>query len=124
MSLDNQALDTAQAALGHRFPASYRARMLRKNGGQLDLDGEPWWLFPIADHTDRKSLARTADDVVRNTAVARSDGLGFPADGIAIAHNDAGDLLLFRAGDPQVWVFRLRGGGTTVAAADFDELTG
>jgi hypothetical protein len=115
-----------EAELGVSFSASFKLHMSRCNGGEVSIDDEVWWLFPFRDSTDRRTIRRTAEDIRRETQTAQQDGLGFPADGIAIAHNGSGDLLfLRREGDrlqDEVWVFRLHGGELSVALNDVDEL--
>jgi hypothetical protein len=109
-----EKITEAEKRMGKTFPAVFKLNMSRNNGGEISLDGETWWLFPFRDNTDRKSIRRTSNDIERQTSTAHEDGLGFPADGIAIGHNGAGDLLLLRHAESvignEVWLFRLRGG--------------
>lgn len=92
--VEESRIRKAEEAPGVRFPGSYRRRMQRDNGGELVVEEEGWWLFPILDDSDRKRLARTCNDVVRETRLSR-EWPGFPADGVAIADNEAGDRLIF-----------------------------
>lgn len=118
-------LDAAEAALGVRFPSAYRARLAADNGGELCAGDEVWWLHPVRDDSDRRRLARTCNDVVRETRDARARP-GFPAQAVAIAHNGAGDCLVFvpasaHAGslDEPVWRWDHRGDGLERVADDF-----
>lgn len=122
------ALQGAEAALGRRLPAAYRSRLGRDNGGEVRIDAETWFLFPVRDERSRRSLSRTAQDVIVETRIALETGLGFPEDGLAIGANGAGDLLTLRAkgGDGferHVYVWRLRG-GVLEAAGDVDDVFG
>ena len=83
----------AETQLGMQFPASLRSHLIADNGGELDLDDDTWWLFAVADNSDRKRLARSANHIVRETAKARTWS-GFPAKAVAIAHNGSGDCLI------------------------------
>ena len=99
-----------EAAMGVVFPLELKLRMSRSNGGVVELDGEPWWLYPFRDPTHRKTISRTGEDIRRETEYALTELEGFPPDGIAIAHNGAGDrLFLKRDGSrmrDEVWIFR------------------
>jgi SMI1-KNR4 cell-wall len=102
----------AEASLDGTFPNIYKGHMLRRNGGEVEIDDEVWWLFPIRDESDPKRLRRTAVDVVVETRNVRSANIGFPFDCVAIGHNGAGDYLMMRRNGTQfsehVEVFRLR----------------
>ena len=80
--------------LGVSFPAAFRARMGRNNGGELSSAEDDWELYPFFDTSDRKRLSRTSNDIVRETASAR-EWRGFPPEAIAIAANGCGDQLVF-----------------------------
>jgi hypothetical protein len=103
-----------EAALNVTFPAMFKTRMARSNGDCVSLDDETWFLYPFWDPTDPRTIRRTSQDIKHETREVLQANIGFPADGIAIAHNDAGDrLLLRRRGNVlgnEVWLFRLHGG--------------
>lgn len=113
MPISSSIIAKTEELMGVTFPMDFKLHMMKRNGGQVMLDDEPWWLFPFYDPTDRRTIRRTADDIKRATKTAIADDLGFPNDGVAIAHNGAGDLLLLRGRDGKlqadVWIFRLRG---------------
>ena len=69
-----------EGSMGVTFPASFRQRMSRDNGGELELDDEPWWLIPFRDTTNKKTLSRSCNDIRRETDEARAAGSRFPAD--------------------------------------------
>jgi hypothetical protein len=92
--LELRFVKRAEGLLGRRLPLGYVAKMCRDNGGDVDIDGEVWWLYPIFDDSDRKRVSRTCNDVVRETASAR-EWPGFPPNALAIAHNGSGDHLVF-----------------------------
>jgi hypothetical protein len=82
-----------EEALGVAFPFGYLSRLRRDNGGEVLVDGEVWWLFPFRDDSDRKRLARSCNDVVRETKQLR-EWDGFPAAAVAIAKDGAGNALV------------------------------
>jgi hypothetical protein len=68
--------------------------MCRDNGGQVSTGTDVFNLFPILDSTDRKRIARTCNDIIRETASAR-EWPDFPLDALAIGANGGGDKLIF-----------------------------
>lgn len=65
-------------------------------------EGEEWTLFPVWDSTNRKTMIRSANHIVKETTSARSWS-GFPEDATAIASNGCGDLLVLYPDDDTVW---------------------
>jgi hypothetical protein len=98
--LDSRLVQQAQQKLGRALPLGYVARMCRDNGGQLSVGPDVFNLFPILDTTDRKRLARTCNDILRETATAR-EWPDFPPEALAIGDNGGGDKLVFLP-DPEV----------------------
>jgi hypothetical protein len=92
--LDIQFVRQAEAKLGRRLPLGYVARLCRDNGGQVAVGDDVFFLYPILDTSDRKRLARTCNDIVRETGQAKQ-WPGFPADAVAIGDNGGGDKLVF-----------------------------
>ena len=99
-----QFIRTAEEALSVRFPASYVAKMRAENGGTIvaappgvsidQTQDWTWELIPISDTSSTRRLSRTCNDIVRETADARTRA-GFPSDAVVIAEAGTGDLLLF-----------------------------
>ncbi len=83
-----QYLIAAEQRLGCRFPQSCRDAMLASNGGELEVAGEGWCLYPIADGSDRKRLARTCNHVIRETKVCQ-EWSSFPKEAVAIGTTGA-----------------------------------
>ena len=92
--VDSVFIDRAAEKLGIRLPLSYIAHMQRANGGEVDAADDTWQLFPIYDDSDKKRIARTCNDIVRETKVAQ-EWNGFPPNAVAIASNGTGDKLIF-----------------------------
>lgn len=86
------------------MPEGLRRRLSRNNGGEPVVDGSPddgiCWLHPVRDSSDRKRIARTASDIVSETAAARS-WPDFPMGPVVIAHNGTGDLILMLPQRPE-----------------------
>jgi len=101
--VEQQWIDDAESRLGVKLPASYRQRMTRLNGGDVEAMGDVWELYPIWDKSDKKRLSRTCNDVVRETATSRGAD-GFPQTAVAIASNGCGDqlILLPNEQDPKI----------------------
>lgn len=95
--LGHAALAAVEAELGCRFPDAYRAGMLKRNGGFVPALGPGWELVPIRDDSARKAVARTWDDVVRQTCAFRREFPWFPQDAVVLATID-GNCLLLRPG--------------------------
>ena len=127
--VDSVFIDRAAEKLGIRLPLSYIAHMQRSNGGDVDAADDTWQLFPIYDDSDKKRIARTCNDTVRETKVAR-EWDGFPPNGVAIASNGTGDKLVFVPNDSGerlaevVYWWDHETGELTAVADDFGELAG
>lgn len=123
--LDEKFVRAAEAALGARLPQDYVAELLKSNGGSVEADGDDWMLHPIADTSDRKRIARTANDVIRETNTWR-EWPNVPEGAICIADNGGGDKLVFlRRGDTfgsDVFRWYHESGNLEQVAAQFSDL--
>jgi hypothetical protein len=128
-ALHERFLADTESKLGARLPESYRVRMKKANGGELVLGEETWYLHPILDTTDRKRTSRTSNDVLRETASIKA-WPEFPSQGVAIANNGEGDMLVFlvdaAAGkvEEPVYLWRHEGGELEKVAEFFAEIGG
>ncbi|MGH7138812.1 MAG: SMI1/KNR4 family protein [Pirellulales bacterium] len=86
----------AEEQLARSLPLGYVGRICRNNGGEVRAAGDVFQLYPVLDTTDRKRLARTCNDIVRETVAAR-EWPTFPPDALAIGDNGSGDKLVFLA---------------------------
>jgi hypothetical protein len=82
-----------EAKTGFKFPVGLKAKLSKDNGGEIDLAGDCWQLIPFLDGSDRKRLARTCNDISRETA-RMHDWRGFPKDAFVVAQNGGGDYLI------------------------------
>ena len=94
--LSEEQLIRTEQALGRRFPDDYRVAMQRRNGGELTIDSEAWFLHPLQDTSDRKRIRRTANHVLYETSRAR-EWSGFPRHAVSIAEDGSGNHLIFLA---------------------------
>jgi hypothetical protein len=94
--VDERYVQVAEAALGVDLPGAYRLAMMQSNGGTIATSDDDWELYPIADDSDRKRLARTLNSIVSETQRARN-WRGFPYGAVALASNGEGDQLVFLA---------------------------
>jgi hypothetical protein len=92
--LDSRFVQQAQQKLGRALPLGYVARMCRSNGGEIPAARDVFNLYPILDTTDRRRLARTCNDILRETAAAR-EWPDFPPNAVAIGDNGGGDKFVF-----------------------------
>ena len=95
--VEERFIRATEEELGVRFPASFVAKMLNENGGEVEF-GPPgsdwcWQLFPFLDSSDKKRLRRTCNDIVRETEASKK-WLGFPPNAVAIGSMDADRLVL------------------------------
>lgn len=84
----------AEAKLGRRLPLGYVAAICKLNGGCVSVERDTFYLHTVLDTSDRKRIARTCNDIVRETASAKT-WPDFPADAVAIGENGGGDRLVF-----------------------------
>ena len=93
----------AEAKLGRRLPEVHRQRLIAENDGEIRALRDWWTLFPVWDGTNRKTMGRTANHIIRENEALRKDWPDVLPDGvIAIADNGGGDLLVIAPGDDQV----------------------
>jgi hypothetical protein len=98
-------VERAEQALGRGLPTALRERLMRDNGGEIEVgDDDGWQLHPVWDETTRRTIARTTSHIVHETQEALS-WPRFPEGAIAIASNGTGDQLILRAGsnDIEFW---------------------
>src|SRR5687768_3213061 len=101
LPVDEERIDEAERRLGRTLPAALRARLMRDNGGEVEVAGYPsddpvWQLHPVWDPGDRKSAKRSANHMLRETQ-ERNDEL--PNGSVVIASNPTGDLLVLPPDD-------------------------
>jgi SMI1/KNR4 family protein SUKH-1 len=91
--VDIKYVHEAENKLGTKFPASFVTKMVKSNGGAVSTSIDSFELHPFMDSSDRKRLARTCNDIVRETTHARS-WPDFPPTAVAVGANGGGDRLV------------------------------
>ena len=90
-----------EAKLGRCLPAQYSARVVRDNGGEIRALGDNWRLHPVWDPSTKKTIKRTAFDLIKETESA-TRCYGFPPDALALASDDYGNYLISRSTDDTI----------------------
>jgi cell wall assembly regulator SMI1 len=104
-----QAVKAAEDELGRSLPPGLRERLLRNNGGEIlvkweDGEDEEWQLHPVWDDSDRETMRRSSNHLVREQDSAKA-WPDFPADAISIATLDGDQLVLLPDDDdPKLWL--------------------
>ena len=85
----------AETALGRRLPDAHRDRLIRENGGEVRAARETWSLYPVWDGSNRKTIARTTNHIVRENDYWRHEWPDtLPAGYLTIGENVGGDHLV------------------------------
>jgi hypothetical protein len=123
--VEEKQIEATEQKLGAKFPQSFRHRMMRENGGEVDASDDTWTLHPFRDASDRKRLARTCNDILRETE-QRATWRGWPGNALCIASNGAGDHLVYLIDEgaigPIVFAWWHETGELQKLADDFAEL--
>jgi hypothetical protein len=101
--VEEERVAEAEGKLGRQLPPELRVRLMRENGGEVEVRGYPgddpvWQLHPVWDPSDRKRAKRSANHVVRETQESVDD---LPEGTVVIAGNGTGDLLVLVLDDDQ-----------------------
>lgn len=92
--IEEKYIIETEEKLGASFPDSFRNWMMEDNGGEIFTDEDEWIIKPFLDKSDRKRIARTCNDIIKETESAK-EWAGFPENGIAIANNGCGDYMIY-----------------------------
>ena len=96
--VSEERIAAAEAELGRRLPALCRQRLIRDNGGEVRALNDDWQLHPVWDPTNHKTMKRTANHILKETASAR-DWHGFPQTAIALGSDGCGNFLISRSNE-------------------------
>jgi len=124
-NLDEIYIKKAEEHLGALLPEAYKKEMMQNNGGTIILEDEEWELFPIADSSDKKRIARTCNHIVYETNQAKKWS-NFPKNALAIASNGSGDLLTLKQDNgkylDKIYIWNHETGKLNIVANSFEEL--
>jgi hypothetical protein len=93
--VDEKYIVIAEEALGAKFPASFREKMMKLNGGAVEVASDYFELHPFYDTSDKKRIKRTCNSIVHETKTAR-DHYRLPENLIVIGNNGGGDVLVYK----------------------------
>ena len=124
--IEESEVEKTEKQLGAKLPEAYRKSMIEENGKNFIITEEDEWeLFPLKDASNRKKLARTAYDILKETESALN-WPNFPKDSIVIANNGMGDLLFLKKDEKNfedtIYAFWHETGEVKRFAESFDEL--
>jgi hypothetical protein len=91
--IDIKYVNETERKLGVKFPPAFVVRMVKSTGGEVSTPPDTWLLYPFLDTSDCKRLARTCNDIVRETAKAK-EWPDYPTEAVAIGGNGCGDQLV------------------------------
>lgn len=91
--VDERYINDAETELGVKFPASFKERMKRVNGGVIELEDDSWTVYPVFDKSDVKRIKRTSNHIPLETKNSRKWD-NFPVDAVAVGENGLGDKLV------------------------------
>ena len=125
--IEEKFIKETEDKLNVTFPFSYRNKMLEQNGGELIIEDEDWQLIPFLDKSDKKRIARTCNDIVKETNSGK-ESYGFPNNAIAIGQNGCGDYIVFLKSNENnklnnaVYIWSHEDGNAEEIAKDFSEI--
>ena len=91
--LDKKHIEEKENEIGITFPTSFKKKMLTKNGGELFIEDEVWFLHPFFDKTNNKTISRTCNHIGLETKIANKY-INFPKQAIVIGENGGGDKVI------------------------------
>ena len=123
--VEEKYIEIAEAELGAKFPDSFRKRMMKLNGGGVEVATDYFQLYPFYDTSDKKRIKRTCNSIVHETNNSRNY-YRLPPNLITIGNNGGGDELVYRIENnkinPTVYWFNHETEELEYAASDFSEL--
>ena len=124
--VEEKFIEKAEAELGTKFPESFRMKMMKLNGGGIEVSDDYFELHPFYDTSDKKRIKRTCNSIVHETKTAR-DYYRLPSNLIVIGNNGGGDVLVYKIEEngeirSTVYWFDHETEELVFAAKDFSEL--
>lgn len=124
--VEEKFIELAETELGAKFPESFRKKMMRHNGGCVEVSMDYYHLHPFYDTSDKKRIKRTCNSIVHETKTYR-DQYGLPENLVILADNGGGDLLVYKIEengkvDPRVYWRNRDTEELVIVANDFSEL--
>jgi hypothetical protein len=91
--VDEQYIIATETELGLRFPLTFKEKMKRENGGEIETEYGSWTIHPFFDKSDIKRINRTSNHIILETNNSK-EWDGFPDNAVAIGDNGSGDKLI------------------------------
>ena len=108
LPVTEERIAETEAKLGRRLPEGFRTLTKQSNGGtSIKVGRESFEVYAVWDPTDRKSIGRSANHVIKETeSIYRDLGEYLPAGGVVLASNAGGDpLIQLPDGSLAIWSF-------------------
>lgn len=96
--VDEQYILETEKELGLAFPATFKSRMRKENGGEIEATDDTWTIYPFFDKSDIKRVKRTTNNILLETKNVRKWD-NFPLNAIVIGENGGGDKLVLMPED-------------------------
>ena len=93
--VDVKYIENTETELGVKFPESFRTKMMKSNGGGVEVSTDFFELHPFYDTSDKKRIKRTCNSILHETKTARED-YRLPENLIVIGNNGGGDVLVYK----------------------------
>ena len=124
--VDKQFIEKTESEMNVQFPASFKFRMMKNNGGELASEEFYIQLYPFLDASDIKRISRTCNHIGLETKKAK-EWSGFPENGVAIGTDGYGNqIILMHSGngqlDEKVYFWDHETGDVEQIAESVDEL--
>lgn len=97
--VEDKYIANAEKELGAKFPASFREKMMKSNGGSVEVSTDYFELHPFYDTSDKKRIKRTCNSILHETKTAR-EHYRLPQNLIVIGNNGGGDVLVYKIHTP------------------------
>lgn len=97
--VDKQYIEKTETEMNVQFPADFKARMMKNNGGELESENYDIQLYPFFDESDKKRVSRTCNHIGLETKKGKK-WTGFPENGVAIGTDGYGNqIILMHSGN-------------------------
>jgi hypothetical protein len=91
--VDEQYIREAEKELGLTFASTFKEKMKKLNGGEIETKDNTWTIHPFFDKSDIKRIKRTTNHIILETKNSK-EWDGFPENAVAIGDNGTGDKLI------------------------------
>ena len=96
--VEEKYIEKAENELGIKFPDFFREKMMRLNGGGVEVGKDYFEIHPFYDTSDKKRIKRTCNSIVHETTTAKNH-YKLPKNLIVIGNNGSGDVLVYKVED-------------------------